>query len=70
MFGMMIYQNVYINQPHNLWKFGEDTAIQMKIMYENTKKTQYKIKEPSLTCSHNDTSKCVYWLDTHSIKVW
>ena len=32
-----------------------------------------KIKEPSINCSyiwHIDTLKYVYWLDTHSVKVW
>ena len=29
--------------------------------------------EPSITCSyiwHMETSKCAYWLDTHSVKDW
>ena len=41
------------------------------IMYENTLKRN-KIKRPSITCSyiwHKDTPKCVYWFDTHSVKV-
>ena len=42
------------------------------IMYENALK-RYKIKWHSITCSHIwhvDISKCVYWLDNHSVKVW
>ena len=42
------------------------------IIYENTQKHN-KIKEHSITCSyiwHINISKCVYWLDTHSAKVW
>ena len=31
-FGMLTYQNVYINQTHNLWKFGVDTIIQTWII--------------------------------------
>ena len=37
-----------------------------------TKKSN-KIIGPSITCSyiwHIDTSKCAYWLDTYSVKVW
>ena len=42
------------------------------IMYENTKKHN-KIKRRSITCSciwHANISKCLYWLDKHSVKVW
>ena len=42
------------------------------IMYENTLKHN-KIKRRSITCSHIwliNTSKCMYCLDTHSVKVW
>ena len=36
-------------------------------------KKRNKINEHSITCSyicHINTSKCAYWLDTHSVKVW
>ena len=26
-FDMLTFQNVYINQTHNLWMFGEDTVL-------------------------------------------
>ena len=26
-FGMLTYQNMYINHTNNLWKFGEDTVL-------------------------------------------
>ena len=44
-----------------------------RIMYENTQKKRNKIKGPSITCNyiwHIDVSKSLYWLDTHSVKVW
>ena len=39
----------------------------------NAHEKHNKIKERSITCSHNfdiNTSKYVYLLDTHSVKVW
>ena len=35
-FDMLTFKNVYINETHNLWNFGEDTTIQTWKKYENT----------------------------------
>ena len=35
---MLTYQNMYINQTHDLWMFGEDTILHQ--MYENVEKTK------------------------------
>ena len=68
-FGMFKYQNVYIIHINSLWKFGEiNKNAKMKIPLKRN-----KIKGRSIACNHIwhiDISKCVYWLDTLSVKVW
>ena len=58
------------DKTYNQWKFGGDTTIRQKCM--KIPKKRNKIKRHK-TCSYVwnvDISKCVYWLDTHSVKVW
>ena len=79
-FFMLMYQNVYINQTHNLRKFGGNTTIQTWIVANNNvwKCPKIAIKSrvsiPWLTCSYiwhiNTSIKCAFWLDKYSMKVW
>ena len=61
---------------HNLWKFGGDTILQtwMLVIYVcKFSKKRYTIKKRSITYNyiwHVDSIKCVYWLDTYSVKFW
>ena len=69
---MLIYQNVYINQTQNLWKFGKDTTLQTWILVNYLWKFCRKRNKSNVTCSyiwHVNKSECTYWLDTHTVKV-
>ena len=52
------------------WRYKHECS---SILYENTQKKRNKIKRRSITCCqiwHIDKSTCVFWLVTHSVKVW
>ena len=75
---MITYWNVNTNKTKNLWKFDEDDKINtsdmnnrqvcMKILKERNKIKRYSINYIHIW--HVDISKCLYWLDICSMKVW
>ena len=64
----------------HIWHFDISILIRQSVKfwwrYNNSDmnaQKRNKIKMHSITCSHIwyvNISKCVYWLDTHSVKVW
>ena len=62
-----------IYKTHNLWKFVEDTVLQIWVVFDYVWKfIKSVIKSTNKLCSHIwliDISKCVYWLYIKSMKV-
>ena len=60
-------------QSLNVWWRYNNSDMNCRQLCMKILKKRNKIKGPFITCSyiwHINTSKCVHWLDTHSVKVW